>query len=503
MQNASETTVSKLNMLINVLKRKKLVLGITTLVGVALVGYFVFGGVKKAAGNYLTNPVKKTTITSTISASGTVEPVSTLNLSFKSAEIINKIYVKVGDRVKPGQLLAEQDSSNLEAALKQVSASLSSSGAKLTLLQNGPTQQDLAQAEANVSMAQASYDMAKLTLDRNQKLQQAGALAQADLDTVNNNFVTAEGKLKQAQEALQALRNGNRPEDIAAAAAQVESSQAQLQMANNDLAGAKMLSPIEGIVSTINGAEGQRATANNNNTSGTSGFMVVISEALQVRAQVNEADIGRTEVGQNVEFTVNSFPNKTFTGKVESISPQAYTQSNVQIYDVIIQLDDNNQGLKAGMPANVNIIVNRHENVLTVPKGAVTYAVSYLNKMRQAASTSTKQSGTDNSGNNAPQNGRRASGNSNTADNSNPADGNSKVQQAMVLVLDKSGKPSPKRVGLGLSDMTSYEIVNGLNEGDTVIIGSIDQSASTSTQGNQSRQGSNPFMGGPRGGVGH
>lgn len=502
MQNASETTVSKLNTVINALKRKKLVLGITAIVGIALVGYFVFGSAKKASGNYLTDTVKKTTISSTISASGMVEPVSTLSLSFKSAEIINKIYVKAGDQVKPGQLLAEQDSSNLEAALKQVSASLSSSGAKLNLLKNGSTQQDIAQAEANVTMAQANYDMAKSTLDRNQQLYQSGALSKADLDNATNALANADGKLKQAQEALQALRNGNRPEDIAAAAAQVESSQAQLQMANNDLAGAKMVSPINGIVSTINGAEGQRATANNNNTSGSSGFMVVISEALQVRAQVNEADIGRTEVGQKVEFTVNSFPNKTFTGKVSSISPQAYTQSNVQIYDVIIQLDDNNLGLKAGMPANVNIIIDRHENALTVPKGAVTYAVSYLNKMKQ---TAPKQNGTDNSGNNAPPNGRKTGGNSNsnTADTSNPADGNNKVQQAMVLVLDKSGNPSPKRVGLGLSDMTSYEIVNGLNEGDTVVIGSLDQSASTGTQGNQSRQSGNPLMGGQRGGGGH
>jgi len=471
-----------------------MVLGITAILGIALAGYFIFGGAKKATGNYLTDTVKKTTITSTISASGTVEPVSTLNLSFKSAEIINKIYVKVGDHVKPGQLLAEQDSSNLEAALKQVSANVNSAGAKLDLMKNGPTQQDIAQAEANVSMAQANYDMMKSTLDRNQKLYQAQALSKAELDKVNNDFTTAEGKLKQAQESLQALRNGNRPEDIAAAAAQVESSRAQLQMSNNDLAGAKMVSPIDGIVSTINGAEGQRATANNNNTSGSSGFMVVISEALQVRAQVNEADIGRTEVGQKVEFTVNSFPNKTFTGKVSSISPQAYTQSNVQIYDVIIQLDDNNQGLKAGMPANVNIIVDRHENALIIPKGAVTYAVSYLNKMKQTAPP--KQDGAENSGNNGSQGGRRTGGNSNNnaGGTANPADGNNKVQQAMVLVLDKSGNPSPKRVGLGLSDMTSYEIVNGLNEGDTVIIGALNQPTSTGTQGSQG--GNLPFMGG-------
>lgn len=465
MQNPLEPILTKMKKLTGLFKRKKLLLGATAIVAVALVGFYTLGGTKKAEGTYITDTVKKGAVTNTIPATGTVEPVNTVSLSFKNAEVIKKIYVKVGDHVTTGQPLAEQDGSNLELQLSQSSANLKGAEAKLELLKNGSTSEDIAQAEASLSMAQAAYNLAKTNLERNQKLFDGGAISQSDLDTTKNEYTSAEGKLKQAQESLKSLQNGNRPEDINAQAAQVQSSSAQLQMAQDEVAGTNMVSPMDGIVSAINGGEGQRATANNNSTSGgSSGFMVIISEALQVKAQVNEADIGKLEVGQKAEFTVNSFPDKTFTGKVSSISPQASTVSNVQVYDTVIQLDDNQQGLKAGMPANINMIINRRENTLTMAKGAVTYAASYLSKA-----------------------------------------GNEQKQQSSVLVLDKAGKPVPKQVVLGLSDQKNYEVLEGLNEGDTVVVGASSatstgsagstSSKSTSKSSNNGSGGS-PLMGG-------
>lgn len=502
MQNMLKPVSKQLNTLSNILKRKKLLFGVAV-IAVVLVGFYLLGGAKKAVENYITETVKRGTISSTISASGKVEPVNTVSLSFKNAEVIKKIYVKVGDHVTVGQLLAEQDTASLEAQVSQASANLKGAVARLELLKAGARQEDVAQAEASVRMAQASYNLAKSTLERYQKLFQEGAIAQADFDKVNYDYINAEAKLKQAEESLKSLQSGNRAEDIAAAAAQVESSSAQVQMAKDDLAGSRMVSPINGIVSAVNGSEGQRATANNNNTSGGGGFIVIISEALQVKAQVNEADIGRLDVGQRVEFTVNSFPNKTFTGRVSSVSPQAYTESNVQIYDAIIQLDENQQGLMAGMPANVNIIVDRHENTLTIPKGAVTYAASYLNKMRQSGALEPELS--EGRGNSGRPSSSKTGGNTNfgpgggsgnVAKTSGSAKGNEQEQQAVVLVLDKSGNPVPRRVVLGLSDLISFEVVAGLNEGDKVVVGSLNQDAkSVRSQGNNP-----PFMPGAGGG---
>jgi len=508
--NLLQKTGAKLKEAAGLPGRKKLLLGGAVVLIVILAGYFVFGRTKDASGSFITDTVKRGRVASTISASGMVEPVSTVSLNFKNAEVIKKLYVKIGDHVTAGQLVAEQDSGNLEAQLAQSAASVSSAGAKYQLLVKGAREEDIAQSEASVQMAQASYDQVKATFERNQMLYDTGAISQADFEKAQVDYINAEGKLKQAQESLKALQSGNRPEDIAAAAAQVESSSAQLKMAQSDLDGSKMVSPLNGIVSAVNGAEGQRATANNNNTSGSSGFIVIISEALQIRAQVNEADIGKAQTGQDVEFTVNSFPDKVFKGRVSSIAPQAYTLSNVQIYDVIIQLDQNYTELKAGMPANVTIIVESHENTLTVPKGAVSYAVTYLNKGKQTGSTaSSAGSGAgsnvsaqrQNTGQITGQSGGQGAGAAGSQNrNSGPAgDGGSTRQsaaysgagssgagrQATVLVLDKSNNPVQKRVTLGLSDMRNYEVVNGLEEGETVVVGSLSQTASSAqtTQG--------------------
>ncbi len=505
MPNLIQTTGVKLKKLARLPGKKRLYFGIAAIVVVIVGGYFAFGRAKSASGSYITDTVKRGKVANTISASGTIEPVSTVSLSFKNAEVIKKIYVKAGQPVTPGQLLAEQDTENLEAQLAQVSASVSSAVSKYQLLVNGAREEDIAQSEISAQIAQASCDQIKATFDRNQTLYQAGAISQADFESARFDYLNAEGKLKQAQESLKALQAGNRPEDIAAAAAQVESSNAQLKISQSDLAGAKMVSPLNGIVSAVNGAEGQRATANNNNTSGSSGFIDVISEALQIRAQVNEADIGKAQAGQAVEFSVNSFPERTFKGKINSIAPQAYTVSNVQIYDVIIQLDQNYTQLKAGMPANVTIIVESRENTLMIPKGAVSYAVTYLNKMKQTNSPRTDSSGSGTNsgpgseGQASPRTGagqntgagqarsQGAATDSGTVRQSSGESGSGR--QASVLVMDKSGNPVPRSVSLGLSDLKNYEVLNGLNEGETVVVGVLGQSASTGTQGTQGGQG--------------
>ncbi len=470
-----------------VLKRKKLLLCVAALVAAALVGFYALGGAKKAESNYITDTVKKGAVTNTIPATGMIEPVNTVSLNFKNAEIIKKIYVKVGDRVTAGQLLAEQESDNLELQLSQSAAILKGAVAKLELLKNGSTAEDIAQAEVSLSMARSAYDLARTNLERNQMLFDGGAVSQSDLDTAKNEYAGAEGKLKQAEVSLQSLRNGNRQEDIDVQAAQVENSSAQLQIAQKDLAGTRMVSPMGGIISEVNGGEGQRATANNNSTSGSgAGFVVVISEALQVKAQVNEADIGKLEVGQMAELTVNSFPNKTFTGKVSSISPQASTVSNVQVYDTIIQLDENRQGLKAGMPANINIIITKSDNALTVAKGAVTYAAGYLNKTGQGVSV---RPASIDGGNSGSAGGPKSSG------GGTAAPGPAKVK-ANVLILDQSGKPVPRQVVLGLSDQKNYEVLEGLTEGDMVVVGAggATGTGDTSSRSSNTGAGGMPFI---------
>jgi HlyD family secretion protein len=462
--------------------KKRRIWGVIAVLGILLALYLLLGGSSKVDGGYLTDTVKSGGITKTIAASGTVEPVQTISMSFKDAEIVKKIYVQVGDRVEPGQLLAELETYNLEADVVQARANYNSQAAKYQLEKNGATQEELEESEAKVSMAQASYDQARASLDRYEALYQAGALALADLEQEKTNFANDEAGLKQAKASLRSLQKGSRPEDIASAAAQVESAGAQLQTAERSLSDARLVCPIHGIVSSVSGAEGQRASANNNNTSG-EGFMEVISEALQVEAQINEGDIGQARVGQKVQFTVNSYPEKTFAGQVSSISPTATTQSNVQIYDVIIQLDSNYAELKAGMPTDVTIIVEQSQDVLTIPKGAVTYAESYLAGAGKS-SGSRPQSGSGEKEGSAATTAPGAAG-----------------KTATVLVMGQAG-PEPRQVELGLSDLTSYQVISGLKEGETVITGSMGQNetkaADSNSGGSKSRSGQGA-LGGPGG----
>lgn len=477
------------------LNKKKVIIGVAAIVIVVLASFYFWGGAKEAKGNYIAEIVQKGTVSNTISANGIVEPVDTVSLSFKNSEVIKKLHVEVGDHVTTGQLLAEQDTANLQAQVIQASASLQSAIANLEIQKNSARPEEVAQAEANVSAARASYELAKTNFERNEQLLQQGYISQAEFDQIKYEYNNAGANLKQTEESLKLLKAGSRQEEIDAAAAQVESSRAQLQMAEKDLAESKIFSPMDGIVSAINGAEGQRATANNNNTSG-GGFIDIISETLQVKAQVNESDIGKLKVGQKAEFTVNSFPDKIFTGQVSSISPQAYTESNVQLYDAVIQLDDNQTGLMAGMPANVNIIVERRENVLTVPKGAVTYGTTYQNNMRLSGDQNTKSS-QDRANSDRPDTSSPGSGARPNLDSAGGAavQGGTQQRQDVVVVLDKSDQPVLRQVVLGLSDLRNYEVVKGLKVGEKVVVGSLGQNT-----GAVSNQGSNPLMPGGGGG---
>jgi HlyD family secretion protein len=502
LQNEKKPFFIRLGSLTGHVTKKKLLLVIVAIAGISLALYFILGGTSKASGEYQTSTVKKGSIINSISASGTIEPVSTVSMSFKNAEVVKKIHVNVGDKVKKGQLLAELTTSNLETDVRQAKANLRSAQASLDALLEGATREEIDSAEADVSMAQVSYNSAKSNLERNSELYNAGALSKSELEDCEVEFTKAEAQLKQAKASLTTILNGAKTEEIAAAEAQVENARASLQESESDLEDAAMVSPVDGIVSEISGAEGQRASANNDSTSG-EGFMEVISEEMQLESQVNESDIGDTKLGQEVEFTVNAYTEKIFRGRLDSIAPVAYAESNVQIYDVIIKLDEHYDELKAGMPADVTIIVEQSKDVLTIPKGAVTYAETSLKSMGNA-SGSRPQNGTGGQKSSSEESNLDKSAATDAARQTDSSAESAQGQRNMVLMLGKSGSPEPRQVELGLSDLTNYEVISGLNEGEIVITGSLSQtvettSGETSTADKANNRGGQGMLGGPGG----
>ncbi|MCL6636222.1 MAG: HlyD family efflux transporter periplasmic adaptor subunit, partial [Peptococcaceae bacterium] len=369
----------KLFQSVSVLKNRK-VLFIAAAILLGLVIFLAWNRGAAKGGTNLTQDIIRGDVVNAITASGAVEAENSVPLIFKSSAVIKAIYVKEGQRVKKGDLLAEQDDTDLRAQYQQQLANLKSAEAKLALARAGNREEDIRQSEENVNIARLSYEDAKENFERYVKLFEQGAVSKVDRDKAESDYKLAEAKYLQAQAQLQAQKAGSRPEEILSAEAGVESARAQVQIARNNLESAKLFAPADGVIGVVSAVVGQRTSGAGSSSSSEDGFITLISDRLRVRAQVNEADIGRAAVGQKAYFTVNSFPGRRFTGVVESISPKAVTVSNVQLYDVIIALDQQDAPLKVGMPASVTIVVDQKEGVLLLPKTAVSYAVQEAQK---------------------------------------------------------------------------------------------------------------------------
>lgn len=435
----------------------------------------------EAKGQYITRPVAYGDIVQSISASGTVEPEQQVTLTFKSQGYVESCSVKVGDRVQKGQLLAKERDDDLRAQLASAQAGLAEARATYESLL-ATRSQKLAGAAAQLAQAESNLQNARNNLSRYQELYAAGAVSQAELENAQSSYRAAEAAYQSAR--LNQASTGQ-PAELTSAAARVQSAQAQVEMARSNLNGAHIVAPFDGYVMQINGSVGQwtQGGAPPVGTATSSQFGIILcSTALKLTAQINEADISRVRVGQEVTFTVNTYPDRTFRGRIVSLDPMASTVSNVQMYGAEIEIEDYSE-LKAGMPAAVNIVTGQAKNVLTVPQSALDFASSYLaahraalagagrsSADRQPAGSETLKAGADNAGN-----------------------------RAFVLVLE-NGQPRPRRVQTGLSDDLNVEIKSGLKEGDVIITGQTGTGGRAAAAGTGASGGQTSAGGGVRDG---
>ncbi|NLW92121.1 MAG: efflux RND transporter periplasmic adaptor subunit [Syntrophomonadaceae bacterium] len=445
-------------------RTRKITVILAALIFVALgaFGYYRWSA-SKADSDYLTMAVSNTTITDSIEATGTLEPVKKSEMGFKNDGTITAINVNPGDQVIQGQVLAQQEPTSLTSALEQA---------------QNTVDQDI----INVKTCNLAYQSQLRNFEQQQKLQEAGAVAQSDMDTARDDLTRAELELATAQSKL-------------------ANDQIKAQQARSDLSEATLIAPFDGIIGAVNGQVGQINGIN----SSTSTLLTVMSEDLQLTALVNEADIGQVKSGQEVEFTSTTYSNKTFSGKVVRITPEAQTVSNVQYYPVLISCSDPDRLLKSGMTVSAEIIISCKANVLTVPKMAVTYAQTYM--QQNAASSGTKSTTGSGSTNKSQSNSaaNRSSIKALNKNSSGPSAGFSGLDSTqgrpgMVLVL-QNNKPVLKTVRLGLSDESNYEVVSGLEAGDQVVVGTSQSASSDSSTSNNSNS-SNRSKGNMGGGMG-
>lgn len=326
-----------------------------------------------------------------IPASGTIQPIDTVNLSPRNSDILVALNVEQGDRVTKGQIIARMKSDSIEAELMQANARVAQLEARLAELRAGNRPQDIAQGEAQViqaegrvSDAQARLLLALDKVERNRTLYEEGAISRDSLDDVVNEADRAQANLDQSlaslresRDRLDLLNAGSRDETIANMVAQLEEAQGFKRQVAVRLNDTIIRAPFDGIITQKYATEGAfvtPTTSASDVSSATSSAIVALARGLEVLAEVPEVDIGRIQSEQTVEVFVDAYPDQVFDGKVKRIAPEAVTdrsRGDFIYFEVTIALESGQDQLKSGMKSDVTFVGQELTEALVVPSVAI------------------------------------------------------------------------------------------------------------------------------------
>jgi HlyD family secretion protein len=394
-------------------KRRKRIIIIGSVVGVVLL--FVGGLAAFSRGGTKIDPsklakVEKGDLAKSVVATGKVTPILKVEVKSKASGIVKKLLVDYGDSVKKGQLLAQLDKVEIEAQVEQSRAALQA-------------------AEANLSSSQADYERAKVDAegpdvpllkrqyDRNTEMAKDGVVSAQALDDADRNYRMALNKQNVSKAQVVVLKA-----KIAQAQAEVTQDQANLKQLEEQLSYTDIISPLDGIVLSRDVQLGDAVSSILVLGSGATLVMTLgDTSEVYVKGKVDESDIGKVYLGQPARIKVESFKDKTFYGKVTKISPMGVEKDNVTTFEVRVSINNPGGELKAEMTANAEIILEEHKNVLQIPEGAILY---------------------------------------------------DKDKKASVEVPDPKAKDGKRKlaVNIGISNGAKTELLNGLKEGDQVVL---------------------------------
>lgn len=339
-------------------------------------------------------------LSQSITATGKIEPVDTVAVGTQVSGTIKNIYVDFNSKVKKGQLLAVLDPELLRDQMLQVNANLQS--------------------------AKSNQAYNEINFNRQTQLYKVGAISKADYDNAHNAYNASK--------------------------AQVGAVSAQLAAANKNLSLTSIYSPIDGTVLNRNISEGQTVAA-----SFSTPTLFSIAKDLskmQVRATIDEADIGNVQTGQKVSFTVDAFPNESFNGTVSEVRLQPTVSANVVNYITMINADNTSLKLKPGMTANITVTTKELPKVMKIPAQAIAFhpdslvAKAYVINA-PAFKNNKKHGGFGKQGFNK----KRAS------------------DEAGVWILNKDNTIVHKKIKTGMDNDTEIQVVSGIEKGDNIITG--------------------------------
>lgn len=301
------------------LKISKVWIAMTVVVIIAVAAWALSGGKEKEEINFKQEKVSLQTLQNSVTATGTIEAVTSVTVGTQVSGIVNKLYVDYNSQVKKGQVIAELDKTNLLSELNT--------------------------AKANMASAQSQLNYQNANMKRYQTLYQKGLVSADDYE---NALLT----YRQAKE-------------------QVATAKEQVQRAQTNLGYATITSPIDGTVISKSVEEGQTVAASFN----TPELFTIAKDLtnMQVVADVDEADIGAVKEGDRVTFTVDAYPDDTFEGTVKQVRLQSTTTNNVVTYEVVISAQNADLKLKPGLTANVTIYTQERTGVLAVANKALRF----------------------------------------------------------------------------------------------------------------------------------
>lgn len=362
---------------------KKIIIAIAVFLLIATP--FILKGNKENKAEYVKEPIQARTITQIVEATGTIEPINTVSIGSQVSGRIEQIFVDYNTQVEKGQQLAQIDTSLFEAQLQQAKANINN-------------------AQATLARNQALLEYDTKTYHRYKNLYDRNLVSKNDLDSAESAY-----KSDLAQ--------------VAAAKAQIMQAQANFATASANMGYTKIVSPVKGTVISKEVEVGQTVAASFQTPT-----LFTVAEDLtkmRIETSVSEADIGKVKEGQEVEYTLDGYPDSVFKGVVTQVRLSPTTESNVVTYTVVIEVENEEGKLLPGMTANVSIITGKKENILTVPNVALKFTVA----------------------------------------------GNKQKYDKKGIWIEKKGKPVRVNIETGVSDDSYSEIISDeIKEGDVVYV---------------------------------
>jgi HlyD family secretion protein len=354
--------------------------------------------------------VEKGDLAKSVVATGKVEPITKVEIKSKASGIVKKLYIEAGDRVKKGQVLAELDRDEIVASVRSQEAQLLSAEAN-----SRAAEADLKRAE--VDAEGPDVPLLKRAYERAAKMQKEGVVSDAQRDDAQKAYDMAVNKQSVAKAQLIVGRA-----KVRQAEADVQRQSANLAQLKEQLGYTTIVAPIDGIVLSRDVEIGDAVSSIL--VMGSAATLVMTigdTSEVYVKGKVDESDVGKVYLGQPARIKVESFKDKTFTGKVTRISPMGTEKDNVTTFEVRVSITNPGGELKAAMTANAEIILEEHKNVLQIPEGALIY---------------------------------------------------DKDKKASVEVPEPSAKEGKKKVAVqvGISNGAKAEILGGLKEGEQVVL---------------------------------